>query len=205
MNDLAKKIKVLRKQNDMTLEDVAKIVGVGKSTVRKWETGMIENMKLDKISSLAVALKTTPSFLMGWDDDVPPDAIPVVNVPIYGSIPAGYPNSCVEELIGYQPVNVSHPEEYFCLVVHGDSMIGKGIVDNSIVLIHKQPFADNGQIVACRVNGYESTLKIFQKNDDVVVLSPANSNYQPIIVSSEQFISGYAEIYGVVKKVIIDL
>ena len=67
-NDLSRKIKRLRLERDMTLEEVANIVGVGKSTVRKWETGMIANMKRDKIDSLAKALGTTPAYLMGWEE-----------------------------------------------------------------------------------------------------------------------------------------
>jgi transcriptional regulator with XRE-family HTH domain len=66
---MAQKIKDLRQQRGMTLEEVANIVGVGKSTVRKWETGMIANMKRDKIASLAQALGTTPAYLMGWKED----------------------------------------------------------------------------------------------------------------------------------------
>ena len=64
--DMAKRIRELRKDRNMTLEQVANIVGVGKSTVRKWETGMIANMKRDKIAALAKALRTTPAYLMGW-------------------------------------------------------------------------------------------------------------------------------------------
>lgn len=66
---MAEKIKELRKEKGLTLEQVADIVGVGKSTVRKWETGMIANMKRDKIASLAKALGTTPAYLMGWTED----------------------------------------------------------------------------------------------------------------------------------------
>lgn len=68
-NELSRKIKQLRLEKNMTLEQVASIVGVGKSTVRKWETGMIANMKRDKIALLATALGTTPAYLMGWDED----------------------------------------------------------------------------------------------------------------------------------------
>jgi transcriptional regulator with XRE-family HTH domain len=66
--DMAQRIKTLRKEKGLTLEQVANIVGVGKSTVRKWETGMIANMKRDKIAALAKALDTTPAFLMGWKE-----------------------------------------------------------------------------------------------------------------------------------------
>lgn len=71
-NDLSAKIHILRKQKNMTLEQVADIVGVGKSTVRKWETGMIANMKRDKIALLAKALGTTPAYLMGWKENTTP-------------------------------------------------------------------------------------------------------------------------------------
>ena len=65
---MAQRIKTLRQEKGLTLEQVAAVVGVGKSTVRKWETGMIANMKRDKIASLAKALGTTPEYLMGWDE-----------------------------------------------------------------------------------------------------------------------------------------
>lgn len=67
-NDMASKIKYLRTLHGLTLEDVATVVGVGKSTVRKWETGMIANMRRDKIAMLAEALHTTPAYLMGWEE-----------------------------------------------------------------------------------------------------------------------------------------
>ena len=66
---MAQRIKELRQSRGLTLEQVADVVGVGKSTVRKWETGMIANMRRDKIASLAKALGTTPEYLMGWTEE----------------------------------------------------------------------------------------------------------------------------------------
>ena len=66
---MAQRIKALRQEKGLTLEQVADVVGVGKSTVRKWETGMIANMKRDKIADLAKALGTTPAYLMGWKEE----------------------------------------------------------------------------------------------------------------------------------------
>lgn len=68
--EMSEKIKALRQQNNMTLEEVGKIVGVGKSTVRKWENGIIANMRRDKIAKLATALNTTPAYLMGWEENL---------------------------------------------------------------------------------------------------------------------------------------
>jgi transcriptional regulator with XRE-family HTH domain len=67
-NGMAQRIKTLRQEKGLTLEQVAEVVGVGKSTVRKWETGMIANMRRDKIADLAKALGTTPEYLMGWEE-----------------------------------------------------------------------------------------------------------------------------------------
>ena len=66
---MGNRIKTLRLSKGLTLEQVGDAVGVGKSTVRKWETGMIANMKRDKIAALANALGTTPAYLMGWNEE----------------------------------------------------------------------------------------------------------------------------------------
>lgn len=68
-SEFSRRIRDLRAKHGLTLDQVAQCVGVGKSTVRKWETGMIENMRRDKIAKLAAALHTTPAYLMGWDDN----------------------------------------------------------------------------------------------------------------------------------------
>ena len=65
--NIGDKIRQLRETNGMTLEELGDKVGVGKSTVRKWETGMIANMRRDKILKVAQALGTTPDYLMGWE------------------------------------------------------------------------------------------------------------------------------------------
>lgn len=62
------KLKNRRLELNLTLEEVGNIVGVTKSTVRKWETGAIENMKRDKISLLAKALQVSPEFITGTED-----------------------------------------------------------------------------------------------------------------------------------------
>lgn len=62
------RIKQLRLEKNMTLEELGNKVGVGKSTVRKWENGIIANMRRDKISKLASALECSPAYLMDWKE-----------------------------------------------------------------------------------------------------------------------------------------
>ncbi len=62
---------IANKRNELglTLEDVAKICNVSISTVKRWESGEIVDIKRDKVVKLAQALHTTPAYLMGWEDE----------------------------------------------------------------------------------------------------------------------------------------
>lgn len=77
--DMNEKIRMLRKKYNLTLEEVGNFVGVGKSTVRKWENGDIANMRRDKIAKLAKVLNTTPVYLMGWDSELSNDESDILN------------------------------------------------------------------------------------------------------------------------------
>lgn len=56
-----------RSELDITLEEIGNYVGVSKSTVKKWESGYIKNMRRDKIALLAEILKIDP-FMLIHDD-----------------------------------------------------------------------------------------------------------------------------------------
>lgn len=66
--NLGEKIYIRRKELALTLEYVGEKVGVSKSTVKKWETGFIENMKIDKVPLLAKVLQVSMDYLMGWEE-----------------------------------------------------------------------------------------------------------------------------------------
>ena len=65
MSDVGNLILKRRKELGLTLEEVGNAVGVGKSTVKKWETGLISNMRRDKIALLAKVLQIDPTNLIG--------------------------------------------------------------------------------------------------------------------------------------------
>ena len=68
VNSMGDRIKEKRLAREMTLQDLGAKVGVGASTVRKWETGYIKDMRSDKVQKVAEALGVTPAYLMGWDE-----------------------------------------------------------------------------------------------------------------------------------------
>lgn len=131
-------------------------------------------------------------------------------IPIVGTIRAGVPLTADECLEGWAYATVRNTGkeiEYFYLRVTGDSMIGAGIEEGSLVLIHKQNYAENGQIVACMVNEEDATLKRFRQQGNTVMLIPENPKYDPIVLSASDFDPDYgtASIIGVAKQVTIDL
>ena len=62
------KIKNLRIQNKMTLEEVGNRIGVSKQTLYKYENNIITNIPSDKIEGLAKIFNVSPALIMGWND-----------------------------------------------------------------------------------------------------------------------------------------
>lgn len=206
---LSSVLKSKRKDLGLTLNDIAEQMGVSEATVQRWESGNIKSLRHGRITKLAAILNVSPSVLMGWDEgenepDIPPNAIPyraTGMVPVLGRIPAGLPALAEEYIEGYEPVDVSDPENYYWLRVEGDSMINAGISTGDLVLIRMQPCAENGQIVACRVNGDEATLKRYHEQGDSIILMPENPDYEPRIIRKKEFDIGYAAIMGVAVEI----
>lgn len=181
-------IKSRRKELNLTLEQVGDLVGVGKSTVRKWETGDIENMKRDKIVKLAKALRVSPSYIMGIEDEKPQlETIPVKKIPVVSKISAGMPIYTEENLIDYiyfATKNLNSNKEEFGLQVSGDSM-DKLFQDGDVVVVEKDSTVENDQLGVVLVNGYNGTVKRIRYNNDQIILIPESNNP-----------SHYPQVYG---------
>lgn len=55
----------------LSVDKLADMIGVNRATVYRYESDEIKNMGTDTLVPLASALRTTPAWLMGWDDDDP--------------------------------------------------------------------------------------------------------------------------------------
>ncbi len=118
----------------------------------------------------------------------------VVDIPLFGSIPAGLPQTreqdaegCISvdvESLGFKPTRNS-----FALRVTGDSMIGRHILDGDVVVLEHGPEPRNGQIVAALVDG-ESTLKTFVLKGGKPYLRAENPKYPDLIPAQELMIQG---------------
>ena len=66
---IGERIRILREQNDLTLDDVAKICGTSRQSIYKYENNIVTNIPCDRIISLCTALKVSPSTLLGWGEN----------------------------------------------------------------------------------------------------------------------------------------
>jgi repressor LexA len=118
----------------------------------------------------------------------------VVDIPLYGSVPAGFAQSreqmvegCVSvdmDSIGFKPTRTT-----FALRVSGDSMIGRHIVAGDIVLLDHGSEPRNGQIVSALIDG-ETTLKTFIRKNGKPYLKAENPRYPDLIPVDELVIQG---------------
>lgn len=67
MNTKGKNISEARKNAGLTMEELGKMVGVSRATIKRYESGEIANIPDDKIEKIAKATKVSEAFLMGWD------------------------------------------------------------------------------------------------------------------------------------------
>ena len=118
----------------------------------------------------------------------------IVDIPLFGSIPAGPPQAreqdaegCVSvdvASIGYQPTRNA-----FALRVTGDSMIGRHILDGDFVVMEHGPEPRNGQVVAALIDG-ASTLKTFVMKGGKPYLKAENPKYPDLLPAQELMIQG---------------
>ena len=106
----------------------------------------------------------------------------VSKVPLLGTVAAGKPLLCEENLDGY--VNLTEPfvrpgKNYFALRVRGQSMINAGILEGDLAIIEQSEIAADGQIIVAVIDD-AITLKRYYKETDRIRLQPENPDFQAI-------------------------
>ncbi|KAB2879249.1 repressor LexA [bacterium] len=100
-------------------------------------------------------------------------------IPVYGKVAAGKPIFAIENIEGYVQDSYKKAEGVFAVTVTGDSMIEAGIIEEDVLIVHKQETAEDKDIVIALL-GDEVTVKRFRKKRGKVLLEAANPKYEPI-------------------------
>ena len=200
---LLDRIKELCVERGITKTELERRCGFSQNSINKWNKS---SPQADSVKKVAIELITSTDYLLELTDDktsrYKPKIIPIkqklehatssgyeypigriITMPIIGVIAAGYGGQAQEEHIGdisflAESLHGYMPEECFVLRVSGDSMLPE-LKDGDLVLIHRQPSVDSGDIAAVMYDGGDATLKRvnYVTGEDWVEFIPENPAY----------------------------
>ena len=193
------RLKECRKKKNLTQKEVASFIGISQNNYSYWENGKvkIDNLSLKKLAEL---FNVTTDYLLNRENriqnEIDINSLEVYKIPLVGKVIAGIPIETEEYIEGYVYINYKPANEYFALRVFGDSMINAGIKERTILICHKQTYANNGDIVVALYNSAQ-TVKYYKEDEKGnKYLVPANNNYLPIPITEKDEIL----ILGKVKE-----
>lgn len=176
------RIKQLREEKGISQLEFAKKINLTQQSVSAYEKG-IREPSLDILKTIADFFGVSTDYILSKSDVRNPikniiPATKLLSIPIVGRVPAGEPLLASENIEGYLPIDASmygitNPDDFFFLRVAGDSM-NKVVKNGSYVLIRKQDYAEDNDVVVAIVNGdEEATLKRFKElGNGFVALKP---------------------------------
>jgi repressor LexA len=119
---------------------------------------------------------------------------PVADIPLFGSIPAGFAEDRQQEAKGCVSIDIETlglkpGPRTFALEVRGDSMVGRHIVEGDLVVMEHGVTPRNGDVVAALIDN-ESTLKTFVLERGKPWLRAENPRYPKMVPAGELVIQG---------------
>lgn len=119
-----------------------------------------------------------------------------LELPLAGTIAAGSP---IEAIAGYEtiavPTHLVPDPNAFVLRVRGDSMVDDGILDGDFVIVERNFYPRNGDVVVALVDNSAATLKRYFREAGQVRLQPANARVAPLFVKNPA-------IQGIVRAIL---
>lgn len=158
-NSLGTKLKTLRENKKLTLDEVAEKVGTTRQTLFKYENGIVTNIPSNKLEDLAGFYGVSPAYLMGWDDRH------IRNTSAHGTAFFGNAAPTVGQSAEYKALKFSIKKEAgltpFSVadnalaprIQQGDSVFVSAPADNEVLFPHKtllaiQAVNNKGEIMA---------------------------------------------------------
>lgn len=197
----AKNLKYYMDLNKKDRNDVCRDLEIPYSTFTDWCNANIYP-RIDKIELLANYFCIQKSDLVENHDTFNRTSNSAI-VFVYGTIPAGIPMECIEDIIDTEEISVDMlrgNKQYFGLKVKGDSM-NPDYLDGDVLILEKVEDCESGDDCVVMVNGNDGTFKRVFKNENGIILQPLNNAYQPLIYTNEQIENLPIKIIGVVDEI----
>lgn len=173
-----------------TLKDIAEHIGVKSPSTAHFHLERLEQKGF---------ITRGPDGSVELVESTRPALAPTV-VPLVGVIAAGVPMEAIENptLIDVPSSMAVGRGEVFCLEVSGESMIDAHICDGDIVVVKKQDYADDGQIVVALLEDGSATLKTYRRlKNGKVMLIPANKALSPITLDG---VTIQGKVIGILRE-----
>ena len=178
-----KRIADLRKKRSWTQPMLADKMSVSQSTITMWENDK-RAVSSEDVKKLAKLFGTTTDYILGIDDSLPINAIPVSDevadqpVMVYGEIQAGVAKWAEQDIIGQINVTKSFAKRYgaknlFALQVNGESM-NREIPNGYIAVFSKDLEPESGDIVAVMIDSESATIKRYRETSLAVLFEPSS-------------------------------
>ena len=197
------RIKEIRKERDMTLDDVAKKVGVAKSTIQRYEAGHNISPKLPVLASIAKAFNVNEDWLTGFSNiKTPPSKNTYdtrIPIPVLGEVSAGLGVFANDNITGYifeEKDTLRSDSEYAYLKVVGDSMYPE-FKEGDLVFVQVQPSVESGSYAVVTVDDEIGMVKKVVYDKDFVELQSVNPMYPPRRFEQEDVLR--VRVFGLVK------
>lgn len=187
------RLKILREEKGFKKTELAKILDIKSQSIGQYERGE-RDLSTERLIKFAEFFGVTTDYILGISNtrvSAGADLNNLLHIPVLGKIPAGTPVLAVENIIKYLPISpemfsLNEEDDLFFLKVDGESM-NNIIPNDSYVLVKKQEYAKNGDVIVAIVNDdEEATLKKYKIIDaQFIMLEPDSSspNFEPIIIN----------------------
>ena len=189
------RIKELRKAREINQDVLADLLGLEVAAISKLETGRVP-LKDEYILKLSTFFNVSSDYLLGAPSKGTKRLLPVL-----GTVKAGYNYLAEENIIDYiEPhMNISNPDDYFGLVVKGDSMAPL-FDEGDYVVVHKQDDFESNKVCIVLINGDEATIKKVIKTNDGIELHCFNPYYPSRKYTFKEMQDMKIKIIGVVEQ-----
>lgn len=206
MATYSERIKELRRNRNMSQQDLADRLDVNKVTVSQYERG-VRRPNIDVVSALCDIFNVSTDYLLGEDDVtlrfVNGEGLKkldtIKRIPVLGRVAAGIPIEAIEDVIDWEDITEDAPGEYFGLRIKGDSMSPR-IMEGDTVIVHAQSDAESGDVVIVQINGDTATCKRLMKHGTGISLISFNPAYAPMTYTNDEIQALPVSIIGKVVE-----
>lgn len=187
----------LMEEKDLTQIELANKVGITNVTISRYLSGE-RKPRIEIVTKLAEVLNTTVDYLLGYKTKTFSKNV----LPVLGTVKAGYNALADENIIDYidPAMNITDPENYFGLVVKGDSMAPL-FDEGDYLIIHKvDNDFDNNNIGIILIGSEEATIKKVVKTDTGIELHAFNPYYPVKKFTYEEMEKLPVKVIGIVVR-----